>query len=274
MNSRELSSSLPDELARSRERRHKSAMVVTRVADFFRDHSPEVLAALALIAGTASGWHFSSMGSSFGLLLLAAALTLVAGVQAHRRAKKISQLEDFASSLQEEASKERETVRQVLEVVAIQFLKEQGYWEGSTARLSVYGHVEKRFFLICRVSNNPSLAQRHRPSYPDDQGHIGMVWRKQKVLELGLQKATAHKKALELGMPEQVLKGLSMIPRGMAGHRIDVGDVPVGIVLIESELPHEIDDALDQMEASRVYKVLSRMVGSLENLFEPLGTDE
>lgn len=83
----------------------------------------------------------------------------------------------------------------------------------------------------------------------------------------GEMKAEAKK----LSMPEHVLESLSMLPRSIAGRRIDDSqNNKIGAILIESECKTEIDDALKLMEKSEVFSALCDAVAATEQLFEPL----
>lgn len=271
MNSREPSSFRRKSAKEIRGGRKRAHDRLIRGYDWFSDYAAELVGAFAVAAGTTSGWVSWSHPLAKLLLVATFVLTLVAALLAVQRSHRISTLSDEVKNLEIESNREKEALRDLLERAARRFLEEAGYWDSGTCRLSIYGHVDDRFFLICRVSRNPALAKPGRAWYPDDQGQIQVIWEKTAVDESGWQRQTAQKKAIESGMPEDVAKNLTMHPRGMTGQRVDnhMGE-ETGIILLESREPHELDDAMDKMNESVVYQTLADSVAASENVFEPL----
>lgn len=256
------------ELLQARSGAHKK---LARAYDWLREHSPELLGGVAVVAGTASGWFGGGEALGWGLLGLTLVLTVASGVLTARRTQHIATLAHETEALERESAREKEALRTLLRHNAVRFLKDSGYWAHGTCRLSVYGHVDDRFFLICRVSNDPSKERPGRAWYPDNQGQIRVAWEKGVVDESGWQKDTARKKAIESGMPESVANQLTMFPRGMVGVRVDSGlGEKTGLILLESDKPHELDEALDRMASSPVFKMLLDAVAATEAVFEPL----
>lgn len=242
-----------------------------RCYNWLREYRAELVGALAVVCGTASGWFTWSEVLGRTLLVATAVLTLVAALLVTQRSRRVSVLIEQIDTLEHESFGEKEALRELLRRSARRFLEESDYWNAGTCRLSIYGHVDDRFFLICRVSNDPAKAKPGRAWYPDDQGQISVVWGKTAVDESGWQKGTALKKAIESGMAEDVAKNLTMYPRSMTGRRVDnLKGEGTGIVLLESTEPHELDEALDKMTASAVYATLADSVAASENVFEPL----
>ena len=45
-------------------------------------------------------------------------------------------------------------------------------------RISIYHHQKDHFSLLCRYSTNPKFIKKGRPTYPDNQGFIGIGYQK------------------------------------------------------------------------------------------------
>lgn len=247
---------------------------MTRGADWVRDHRAELASAVSIVTGAASGWAFGHAFWFWSVAPIFAGATVLWVVFSVNDRRALSSLTEQLEEADVEAGTSREAVRGLLAGLGRSFMEEAQIWDSSTCRLSIYGHVDNQFFLISRVSANPKLESKGRFTYPDDEGHISVIWEKGSLLEKGWRESTSRKRAIEQGIPETVVEKLTMLPRGLSGKRIEGHDgSPVGVVLLESTDPHALDDTLDYMDASRVFSALEETVVRLEDSFEPLGSE-
>ena len=213
--------------------RRRAHSALTRGADWLRDHRVELASATSVVTGAASGWTFRDSLWFWLFAPLFVITTILWVVFSVRDRRALSSLTEQLEEADAEARTNKEAVRVLLAGLGRSFMEEAGIWNSSTCRMSIYGHVDNQFFLISRVSANPTLESKGRYTYPDDQGHISVVWEKGSLLEKGWRDATSRKRAIERGMPENVVEKLTMLPRGLSGKRIEGHEgSPVGVVLL------------------------------------------
>lgn len=153
--------------------------------------------------------------------------------------QRISQLEEELGRVEEARSRDRAELKSVLDGVGRDLLKECDI-DADDTRISFYQHhaEEKKFALVGRASRNPTLCQRGRPSYPDDVGIIAKAWQEEtatdRVWFSDPEKWASYQERAH-GMDRAAARRIHMKSLSFLGVRIDDGDQPFGILVIESK---------------------------------------
>lgn len=145
---------------------------------------------------------------------------------------------------------------------------------GPTIRLSVYCHEQSEFVLLSRMSTDQILKRRGRPSYPDDQGVIGLAWKKGTavLVDLPEQRDLWLRQLGENGIDEATAKSLSMQSRSLIGVRMDAtegGEVlPVGVLVFESTTARGVHSrTVDKLRTDDSWPLLINAMYNARNHF-------
>lgn len=260
------------ELSKILQNRQNRKEKAHKIAELWTAYSSEIFAGLSVLTGGLSGWFGHVLWAGIPLVIAALAFAISAGVLAHKRERTSEVLAAGIERYRSELEREKETLQKILRGVGRNLLDELGIWSDGTCRLSLYGHVGEVFYLILRISSNPELQKAGRPTYPDNQGSLALLWKKAQLDQSSQNKESAKKKAIKHGIPKEVVDNLTMYPRRMVGIRIENDSrESVGIALLESESPQELDNALDEMGSSTTFETVVAIVSAAEHIFEPMG---
>ena len=242
------------------------ALALAGVAGFLVDDQPSE-ASEAFIPW----WPWSAAATTVVLLLIGAALVgagLVGGIIAAKNTAELQRDLDTASSdLRTHAS----AIETVLRAIMVRVCTDLGLYRDDT-RASIYALDGDEFVLLARVSKNPTLKVGGRPSYPADQGIIGLAWKHGKYSITGLAEDRAEwerEAVAEYGIPPEVAANLRMQCRSIVGIRVDGVEPelhPLAIVIFESEAPRGVNaKTVDQVLATPVWETLAAAVKNMQS---------
>lgn len=181
-----------------------------------------------------------------GVALLAVALLVAGPYFLAKRAERVKDLLARIECLETERqriddARERDSaeLKSVLDGAGRELLRECGV-DTEDTRISVYQHHghEKKFALVGRVSRNPKLCELGRAAYRDDVGIIAKAWQEEiaydRVWFTDPEKWVDYQVRTHGLNPEKAW-GIGMKSLSYLGVRIDDGDRPVGILVMESK---------------------------------------
>lgn len=138
------------------------------------------------------------------------------------------------------------------------------------SRMSLYCHRDASFILLARTSDRQQWRAKGRPSYPDNQGVIGIAWDTGRATQFGLPEK-ASERVTELvkgGFAREEAKALKMPSRSLVGIRLTEGQEHVGVLVIESTMPRGVGTAtLDLLEQSHMLPSLCTLMYSAKDHF-------
>lgn len=186
--------------------------------------------------------------------------------------EKISDLNDVIANYEGARAADIDNMRPIFREMGIRFLRENDLYNDHI-RISLYQHEkrERCFTLLERVSKNPVLSEKGRPSYPDDQGFISEVWKKGNshvVISQANEEAWVKRQLRDYNVPLKVGEKIKMKSRTLVGISLkDISHKSVGLIIIESLNRHAIPaEVLDQLEQHEVYKQLCFMLSVTPHL--------
>lgn len=205
----------------------------------------------------------------WGFVAVVAAVLLVVGpFLLARRARRVKTLQGTIEGLErrqeridEARARDSADFKSVLDKVGRELLAECDVDTDDT-RISIYQHHgdEKKFALVGRASLNPTLSEPGRSVYRDDVGLIAKAWRER----------TAHARvwftdpeqwvgyqARTFRMNPEEARGIAMKSLSYLGVRIDDGDVPVGILVMESTVRERVTE--QHAEQARSHPAFDRI---------------
>lgn len=224
------------------------------VADHW-DKSPWLFngagAALAMLVGGATvidqipGYNFVTV--IWAAVAIIAVVLLVAGpyflAKRAERVKnllvRIERLEHQKQRIDSARVRDSAELKSVLDGAGRELLRECGL-DSEDTRISIYQHhgSEKKFALVGRVSRNPTLCQQGRSAYQDDVGLIAKAWQEEtaydRVWFTDPGKWVDYQVRTH-GLNRETASGIRMKSLSYLGVRIDDGDHPVGILVVESK---------------------------------------
>lgn len=177
----------------------------------------------------------------------------------HNLEGKLSQFED---AREQDIAK----MREIFHRVGRRFLEECQIYNSHT-RISLYQHEpqEKCFILLERVSKNPDLSIKGRPTYPDNQGFISTVWTRGKgdqLIKAVDSEKWSQRQYKDFSIPLETARAIKMKSRSFVGiSLLNENEKSVGLIIIESTKYNSIPgDVLDKVEQHRAYEQLALML--------------
>lgn len=170
----------------------------------------------------------------------------------YKRSKSIHRLENAVGNAERRSQLFESSLRTHLKVALRHLIDESGLDRASPklkprvrTRVTAYCHDSRRrvFIPIARYSGNAALERGGRSEYPDDQGFIAEAWADPWSYKKDLPEDFedwVDALVTEDGLPEHVVRKLTMNPRSLAGARIDGRGASgeevekIGIIIIES----------------------------------------
>lgn len=254
------------------------------LAYFWERYGTAALAAAASVcAGFGSALLPEHTVSGGVLVSLGAIATAGAAILSTKRQKDFLQLKEQWAQDRKASIEHAEAIRKDLEILVRQIAQENDWWN-SDCRVTVYGHESNQFLPLVRRSYNPHLSQPGRRSYPENQGYLAEIWQKgffSFTYPLPSSKEAKLERMVKInlerfGIPEQVTRGLRMLPTSIIGLRIDAqDDKPLGVVLIESkdsDLDKQADR--DRLKESLSIQLLTTFIHSSISQLNSLKTPE
>lgn len=241
------------------------SLALAGVAGFLIDEQPSE-ASEAFIPW----WPWSAAATTVVLLISGAALVgagLVGGIIA---AKNTSDLQDDFDAVSRDLRTHASAVETVLRAIMVRVCTDLGLYRDDT-RASIYALDGDEFVLLARVSKNPTLKVGGRPSYPADQGIIGLAWKHGQYSITGLAENRAEwerEAVAEHGIPPEVAAKLRMQCRSIVGIRVDGVEPelhPLAIVIFESEAPRGVNGkTIDQVLGTPAWETLAAAVKNMQ----------
>lgn len=165
-----------------------------------------------------------------------------------------------------------EKMQTIFREIGNQLLEDCNIYNDHT-RISLYQHEPKErcFILLERLSKNPSLSQKGRPYYPDDQGFISEVWERNKAegsINAKDPENWAKRQNKDYNIPLEVAYNIKMKSRSFSGiSLINKSKISVGLLIIESTEQKSIpNDVLDRIEGQKSFEQLSLMLSVTPHL--------
>lgn len=180
---------------------------------------------------------------------------------------------------------ERDTARQsargraaalesVLRAILMGLANEMSLYS-TTARLSVYCHIDNEFVLLSRVSDDPNLALPGRPSYPETEGSIGKAWSKGWAFVTGMSDIRSEweqELITDHEVPLEVAANMRMQSRSLLGLRINAtiggSSEPIGVVILESETARGIVSSMRESTKTKLsWQLLENAMSNAKEQF-------
>ena len=175
------------------------------------------------------------MGPVF--LIVAIATAILAAVQ--------SCLRPSLSALQQKIDLVGQSFRTLCDGLMGDLSSKLAVGQGDQTRSSLYVHDGDEKFVLCgRYAPDPVLKRPGRPSYPDDQGCIGVGWRNGWHFEnaLGNGYQYTNNTLARYKISAQELAKIPMKSELFGVQRIDVGQEFIGLIVVESLRADRFDE--------------------------------
>lgn len=265
-----------------------------RVEGWFHDHWPAVTnyagtlaLALAGVAGFLVAdqpsksstafipwWPWSAATTTVVLLIVGAVLVGAGLVGSIAAAKATNRLQNDLDSASHNLRVHATGIEAILRAILVRVCSDLSLYRDDT-RASIYALDGAEFVLLARVSKSPTLKVGGRPTYPSDQGIIGLAWRHGRYSITGLEEerdAWEREAASAYGIPPEVAATLRMQCRRIVGIRVDGAQPelhPLAIVIFESEASRGVNGkTIDQILAARAWETLAAAVKNMQGEIE------
>ncbi len=135
----------------------------------------------------------------------------------------------------------------------------------STARITVYYHLDRTFTRVARFAEDDAMERHGRPTYPDDQGIIGLTWSSsRKKVVTGLPEDVdewIEECVNTYRMEEDVCRRIEMRSRSFLGLRLEHANEKIGVLVIESTRPRGLTSRTEKELADD--PTVQQMLGTL-----------
>lgn len=217
-----------------------------------------------------TGWSFPHV--PFAWISAIVAVIGLLGTYRNERQRRILR-EDFERAGKRAGASER--VVDALISLELETL-ERSLKHHSTERVSLFVHIQDRFFLAGRWSMNPTLRVSSREFYPENEGCLWEAWQNRTAYidnlpdpRTNLEEWIAHQ-VNTWHVPEPTVRGIKMRSRTYAAFRIDdplTGRDESGVVIFESQLtPVEVTQ--QKLQLSQIETVVEREKARLRVLLD------
>lgn len=216
-------------------------------------------------------WPLSGVATWTGALLLVGAIFVLIGfIGSRARRTTTHTLSGRANRAEADLAEHAAGVESMLRAILVGLLHELNIYRDDT-RASIYARDGDSFIRLARVSKNPVLKAGGRPSYPADQGVIGLAWREGKasLTKLPEERADWEEKMAEYGIPAEEARGLRMHCKSIVALRVD-GPAPefdpLAIVVYESEAKRGVHGTtIDNTRGLDGWKTLTAAIANMRD---------
>ncbi|MDT0182475.1 hypothetical protein Q9S36_20060 [Microbacterium sp. ARD31] len=223
------------------------------------------------VEAAAISWPFSAVATwTVALLVSGAILVLIGYLGSRRRRTTAHKLSGRAETAEADLDEHAAGLESVLRAMLVGLLHELNIYRDDT-RASIYARDGESFVRLARVSKNPVLKAGGRPSYPADQGVIGLAWREGKasLTNLPEDRADWEAKMVEYGLSAEDAQGLRMHCKSIVALRVD-GPGPefdsLAIVVYESEAKRGVHGTtIDHTRELDGWKILTAAIANMRD---------
>ncbi|APT92836.1 hypothetical protein CPHO_07995 [Corynebacterium phocae] len=270
-----------------KERSSKFSRVVEAFVEWWASGATLVATVFGLALSLIDGPVISAWGQVVSLdvlLFLAAVAFLIVGSWGTLRRKlTLSHVEEELKFVRRALAKEKEQKEIyrkdfafLFERMLQQLAQELGFSPhgelDEAVRLTIYFYVDARsvFVPIARVSGNAELRNLPRHSYPAKEGIIAKGWnfrasRLQSKVPAGNDNDWNREMVEENGLSPDAAERIRMKSRSLLALRIEVDNLPVGVLIIESMKKTQVDSKMQaKANDSETFKLLSKLVASVQ----------
>ncbi len=186
------------------------------------------------------------------------------------RTNNVHKINEENQRLLQENGAIAENIHSLFAVILFGLAAKLNLSEAGSERVSIYVHrAEKGAFVPCgRYSHNPMLRERGRTKFPDSEGCISRAWQEgwhfaNKFPEKDGPEYVNYLLS-EYRIPRNTSRSLKMVSRCIAARRINLGAIPIAVIVVESTRRDGLDEVRLREALDEISDEYARMISAVD----------